>query len=49
VTQKLEDELKVCKYELLSANETIESLKSEKLILEQKLSALEKRNAGEVI
>ncbi|KAH1206028.1 Kinesin-like protein KIN-14E [Glycine max] len=48
VTQKLEDELKVCKYELLSANETIESLKSEKLILEQKLSALEKRNAGEI-
>ncbi|KAH1150981.1 hypothetical protein GYH30_044801 [Glycine max] len=48
VTQKLEDELKVCKYELLSANETIKSLKSEKLILEQKLSALEKRNAGEI-
>ncbi|KAK7386595.1 hypothetical protein VNO78_26928 [Psophocarpus tetragonolobus] len=48
VTQKLEDELKVCKYELLAANETIKSLRSEKLILEQKLSALEKRNAGEI-
>ncbi|KAL5143063.1 Kinesin-like protein KIN-14I [Glycine soja] len=48
VTQKLEDELKVCKYELLSANETIKSLKSEKLVLEQKLSALQTRNAGEI-
>lgn len=48
VTQKLEDELKICKYELHAATETITSLKNEKLILEQKLSALEKRNAGEV-
>ncbi|RDY12285.1 Kinesin-like protein KIN-14E [Mucuna pruriens] len=48
VTQRLEDELKFCKYELLAANETIKSLKGEQLILEQKLSALEKRNAGEI-
>lgn len=48
MTQKLEDELKVCKYELFAANETIKSLKSEIMILEQNLSALEKRNAGEV-
>ncbi|XP_029130432.1 kinesin-like protein KIN-14I [Cajanus cajan] len=48
VTQKLEDELKNCKYELHAAAETIKSLKSEKLILEQKLYALEKRNAGEI-
>ncbi|KAK7360418.1 hypothetical protein VNO77_02411 [Canavalia gladiata] len=48
VTQKLEDELKVCKDELHAAEETIKSLKCEKLILEQKLSALEKRNAEEV-
>ncbi|KOM32029.1 hypothetical protein LR48_Vigan01g158500 [Vigna angularis] len=48
VTQKLEDELKVCKYELFAANETIKSLKSEIMILEQNLSALEKRNAGEI-
>ncbi|QCD81841.1 kinesin-like protein KIN-14E isoform X2 [Vigna unguiculata] len=48
VTQKLEDELKVCKYELFAANETIKSLKNEIMILEQNLSALEKRNAGEI-
>jgi len=48
VTQKLEDELKICKYELFAANEIVKSLKSEKMILEQNLSALEKRNAGEV-
>ncbi|TKY58426.1 Kinesin calmodulin-binding protein-like [Spatholobus suberectus] len=48
VIQKLEDDLKLCKYELHAAAETVESLKSEKLILEQKLSALEKRNAGEI-
>ncbi|CAJ1941975.1 unnamed protein product [Sphenostylis stenocarpa] len=48
VTQKLEDELKVCKHELLAAIETIKSLKSEKMILEQNLSSLEKRKAGEI-
>ncbi|KAK7346176.1 hypothetical protein VNO80_20691 [Phaseolus coccineus] len=48
VTQKLEDELKICKYELFAANEIVKSLKSEKIILEQNLSALEKRNAGEI-
>ncbi|KAL9327288.1 hypothetical protein ACSQ67_007933 [Phaseolus vulgaris] len=48
VTQKLEDELKICKYELFAANEIVKSLKSEKMILEQNLSALEKRNAGEI-
>ncbi|XP_027359895.1 kinesin-like protein KIN-14I [Abrus precatorius] len=48
VSQKLEDDLKLCKDELLVAEETIKSLRSEKLILEQKLSGLEKKNAEEV-
>ncbi|XP_027346242.1 kinesin-like protein KIN-14I [Abrus precatorius] len=47
-TQKLEDELRLCKDELHAAEETIRSLKSEKLMLEQKLYALEKRNAEEI-
>ncbi|XP_061355130.1 kinesin-like protein KIN-14E isoform X1 [Gastrolobium bilobum] len=45
---KLEDELKLCKDELLAAEETIRRLSSEKLILEQKLIAHEKRNAEEI-
>ena len=48
VSQKLEDDLKLCKGELLVAEETIKSLRSEKLILEQKLSELEKKSAEEV-
>ena len=46
--QKLEDELKLCKDELHAAEETIKSLTNEKLILEQKLSRLEKKNSEEV-
>ena len=46
--QKLEDELKLCKDELVVAEETIKSLTNEKLILEQKLSRLEKKNSEEV-
>ncbi|XP_027192107.1 kinesin-like protein KIN-14E isoform X2 [Cicer arietinum] len=45
VLQKLKYELKNCKDELHSAEETIKTLASEKMILEQKLSVLEKRNA----
>ncbi|KAF7809533.1 kinesin-like protein KIN-14I [Senna tora] len=46
---KLEDELKLRKVELLTAEETIKRLSNEKLILEQKLSMLEKKNADEAI
>lgn len=46
--QKLKYELKHCKDELHSAEETIETLTSEKKILEQRLYVLEKRNAEEV-
>ncbi|TKY70209.1 Kinesin calmodulin-binding protein-like [Spatholobus suberectus] len=48
VSQKLEDDLKLCKSELLGAEEAIKSLRSEKLILEQKLSELEKKSAEEI-
>ncbi|XP_020220804.1 kinesin-like protein KIN-14I [Cajanus cajan] len=48
VSQKLEDDLKLCKGELLVAEETIKSLRSEKFILEQKLSELEKKSAEEI-
>jgi len=48
VLQKLKYELKHCKGELDSAEETIKTLRSEKTILEQKLSVLEKRNSEEV-
>ncbi|XP_061341742.1 kinesin-like protein KIN-14E [Gastrolobium bilobum] len=48
VLQKLEDEIKLCKDELLVAEETVKSLTNEKLILEQKLSVLEKKNAEEI-
>ncbi|KAE9597926.1 putative minus-end-directed kinesin ATPase [Lupinus albus] len=48
VFQKLEDELKLCKDKLHAAEETIKSLANEKLILEEKLSALQKRTADEV-
>ncbi|CAL5197355.1 unnamed protein product [Lathyrus oleraceus] len=47
VLQKLKYELKHCKDELHSAEETIETLTSEKKILEQRLYVLEKRNAEE--
>ncbi|KAL5063528.1 hypothetical protein RYX36_025265 [Vicia faba] len=47
VLQKLKYELKHYKDELHSAEEIIETLTSEKKILEQKLSVLEKRNAEE--
>ncbi|MED6123271.1 Kinesin-like protein KIN-14E [Stylosanthes scabra] len=45
--QKLEDELKLCKDELRIAEETIKSLTTDKLILEQRLSRLEKKNSEE--
>ncbi|XP_019421437.1 PREDICTED: kinesin-like calmodulin-binding protein homolog isoform X2 [Lupinus angustifolius] len=45
--QKLEDGLKFCKDELLVAEDTIKSLTNEKLILEQKLFGLEKKNGEE--
>ncbi|KAG5123734.1 hypothetical protein JHK82_030471 [Glycine max] len=45
--QKLEDDLKLCKGELRVAEETIKNLRSNKLILEQKLSELEKKSAEE--
>ncbi|KAK7406972.1 hypothetical protein VNO78_08609 [Psophocarpus tetragonolobus] len=48
VSQKLEDDLKLCKGELLVAEETIKSLRSEKLILERKLSELENKSAEEI-
>ncbi|XP_014520958.1 kinesin-like protein KIN-14I [Vigna radiata var. radiata] len=48
VLQKLEDDLKQCKGELLEAEETIKSLRSEKLILEQKLSEFEKNSEEEI-
>ncbi|KAI9113845.1 hypothetical protein K1719_015096 [Acacia pycnantha] len=44
---KLENELKVSRDELLVAEETITRLTNEKLVLERKLSELEKRNADE--
>ncbi|KAL5168787.1 Kinesin-like protein KIN-14I [Glycine soja] len=47
VSQKLEDDLKLCKGELRVAEETIKNLRSNKLILEQKLSELEKKSAEE--
>ncbi|OIV94388.1 hypothetical protein TanjilG_25450 [Lupinus angustifolius] len=47
--QKLEDGLKFCKDELLVAEDTIKSLTNEKLILEQKLFGLEKKNGEEDI
>ncbi|GAU39812.1 hypothetical protein TSUD_154690 [Trifolium subterraneum] len=47
VLQKLKYELKNCKDELLSAEQTVKTLTSEKMILEQKLSVLEKRNVEE--
>ncbi|CAJ2635980.1 unnamed protein product [Trifolium pratense] len=47
VLQKLKYELKNCKDELFSAEQTIKTLTSEKMILEQKLSVLEKRNTEE--
>ncbi|KAH1266737.1 Kinesin-like protein KIN-14E [Glycine max] len=48
VSQKLEDDLKLCKGELRVTEETIKSLRSDKLILEQKLSELEKKSAEEI-
>ncbi|KOM45338.1 hypothetical protein LR48_Vigan06g064400 [Vigna angularis] len=48
VSQKLEDDLKLCKGELLEAEETIKCLRSEKLILEQKLSEFEKNSEEEI-
>ncbi|KAL2348735.1 hypothetical protein Fmac_002735 [Flemingia macrophylla] len=48
VSHKLEDDLKLCKDELLVAEEIIKSLRSEKLILEQKLSELVKKSAEEI-
>ncbi|WVZ10616.1 hypothetical protein V8G54_015146 [Vigna mungo] len=48
VSQKLEDDLKLCKGELLEAEDTIKSLRSEKLILEQKLSEFEKNSEEEI-
>ncbi|MED6136311.1 Kinesin-like protein KIN-14E [Stylosanthes scabra] len=48
VSQKLESELKLCKEELQAAEETIKSLTDEKLILEEKLSVLEKRSTEEI-
>ncbi|XP_029148602.1 kinesin-like protein KIN-14E isoform X2 [Arachis hypogaea] len=47
VLQKLEAELKLCKDELRVAEETIKSLTTDKLILEQRLSSLEKKNSEE--
>ncbi|KAK7275315.1 hypothetical protein RIF29_16428 [Crotalaria pallida] len=48
VLQKLEEELKLCKDKLVAAEETIKSLTNEKLMLEQKLSGLEKKNTEEI-
>ncbi|XP_027914172.1 kinesin-like protein KIN-14I isoform X2 [Vigna unguiculata] len=48
VSQKLEDDLKLCKGELLEAEETIKSLRSEKLILERKLFEFEKKSEEEI-
>ncbi|XLR23965.1 hypothetical protein S83_051865, partial [Arachis hypogaea] len=43
--QKLEDELKLCKNELHVAEETIRSLTTNKLVLDQRLSSLKKKNS----
>lgn len=48
VLQKLEVELKLCRNECLVAEESIKSLTNEKLILTQKLSEAEKKNAEEI-
>ncbi|ESW30047.1 hypothetical protein PHAVU_002G120200 [Phaseolus vulgaris] len=48
VSQKLEEDLKLCKGELLVAEETIKGLRSEKLILEQKLFEFEKNSEEEI-
>ncbi|KAI4314690.1 hypothetical protein L6164_027576 [Bauhinia variegata] len=48
VLQKLEDELKLRKEELHAAEETIKRLTNEKLVLEQKISELEKKKADEI-
>ncbi|MED6223120.1 Kinesin-like protein KIN-14E [Stylosanthes scabra] len=45
--QNVEDELKLCKDEFRIAEETIKSLTIDKLILEQRLSRLEKKNSEE--
>ncbi|WJX55992.1 Kinesin-like protein KIN-14I [Trifolium repens] len=46
--RKLEDDLKFCRDECMVAEETIKSLTNEKLILTQKISKLEKKNAEEI-
>ncbi|GAU28076.1 hypothetical protein TSUD_223170 [Trifolium subterraneum] len=48
VLRKLEDDLKLCRDECMVAEETIKSLTNEKLILTQKISKLEKKNAEEI-
>ncbi|MCH86712.1 kinesin-like calmodulin-binding protein, partial [Trifolium medium] len=46
--RKLEDDLKLCRDEFMVAEETIKTLTNEKLILTQKISKLEKKNAEEI-
>lgn len=45
---KLQDELKLRSEELHGAEETINRLRDEKLLLEQRVSGLEKKKADEV-
>lgn len=46
--QKLEDDLRLCRDELMVAEETIKCLTNEKLVLRQKISELEKKNTEEI-